>query len=413
MADLAYLKKAMEHRAEMQNKPARTMMDVMREQIATRQAIPDSRIPADIYNGEQGLQGGFHLGTVGGVDVNATDLLPMDLGASALMKGAAAAKIGIPALLGMIGKAGKSGIEDAVKIADSKSMSVPIDFKNLSAKQSLELVKNTKLGQDLPAHDLLDVMPNKSIAQVKGYPNLRVKSLEDGTYRIENSPLWGSKEKLFTAQSGDLDELINASISRTKRSNTAISSQDKYSSIPTTWSGDEKQIAKKLIDEYGDVQFGSSTQSNSKYLTLPSGEKVRMSDHNLPNNYDSPDFDFRYGSDRDQFIQSIKDKLAANNETMSAPNSTNLLAGGATGAVGLGLLGNSQDSNAQGVTWQDTFKRVSGIPPESLGITTPEHADAALRRIAQLQSIQQPQVTPSDSYGSIGTRNEAIYPTRK
>lgn len=109
----------------------------------------------------------------------------------------------------------------------------------------------------------------------------------------------GGKQSFATAE----DAL--ASLRGAKISESAIARNAKYSAIPSTWSGDARKIGKKLIDEYGDVRFGSSTQSKSKYVTLPTGEKIRMSDHSLPGSYDSADFDYRYGGDIDQFLQSI------------------------------------------------------------------------------------------------------------
>jgi len=60
--------------------------------VPTRKEIQDAinvgtgRVPYDIAYGETPLKGGFDIGEVGGVPINATDFLPADLGANALAK---------------------------------------------------------------------------------------------------------------------------------------------------------------------------------------------------------------------------------------------------------------------------------------------------------------------------------------
>ena len=43
-------------------------------------------IPSALRDPEQGLQGGFHLGEVGGMPINLTDIVPADLGVNSLAK---------------------------------------------------------------------------------------------------------------------------------------------------------------------------------------------------------------------------------------------------------------------------------------------------------------------------------------
>jgi GNAT superfamily N-acetyltransferase len=66
------------------------MLERMAQDIEVRKAIAQRNAPASIRNEEQGLQGGMEISDVGGVPISLTDLLPVDLGASALMKGGAA-----------------------------------------------------------------------------------------------------------------------------------------------------------------------------------------------------------------------------------------------------------------------------------------------------------------------------------
>jgi hypothetical protein len=77
--------------------------------VPTRKEIHDAinvgtgRVPYDIAYGETPLKGGLDIGEVGGVPINATDFLPADLGANALLKLSMLGKgAGIPILAGMI-----------------------------------------------------------------------------------------------------------------------------------------------------------------------------------------------------------------------------------------------------------------------------------------------------------------------
>ena len=93
----------------------------------------------------------------------------------------------------------------------------------------------------------------------------------------------------------------NIKISQSLKNNQKI-----YSNIPTFFKGYNKNLSKKLIDNFGDVKFSTSSQSNSFYAVLPNGEKVRISDHNLPISYEGSDHDFRIGEDINSIINKIK-----------------------------------------------------------------------------------------------------------
>ena len=86
----------------------------------------------------------------------------------------------------------------------------------------------------------------------------------------------------------------------------------KYGAIPNLWQGDEKKAAKALIDAgIGIDRFASSTQSRSKYIYLDSGLKIRLADHALPGDYDSPDIDYRYGGDIKALVEEVKNAEGA------------------------------------------------------------------------------------------------------
>lgn len=86
-----------------------------------------------------------------------------------------------------------------------------------------------------------------------------------------------------------------------------LKNSSKYGAIPNLWKGEEKKIAKALIDAGISIdRFASSTQSRSKYIYLDSGLKVRLADHALPSAYDRPDIDYRYGNDIKALVEEVK-----------------------------------------------------------------------------------------------------------
>lgn len=120
-------------------------------------------------------------------------------------------------------------------------------------------------------------------------------SVKDGSVNPLN---WNAFNSLEEAQTGLTGQKISESL---KSRNKSL-----YGSIPNTWKGEERALAKKVIDEFGSAEFRQSTQSKSKYLILPSGEKIRMSDHSLPLHYEGADHEFRFGSDIADFIKQIR-----------------------------------------------------------------------------------------------------------
>jgi hypothetical protein len=71
----------------------------------------------------------------------------------------------------------------------------------------------------------------------------------------------------------------------------------------------------KLDDAFGEGTFTQtgSTSSKSRYLThVPSGTKIRISDHALPLGYEQPDLDFPIGMSVDEQMAAINDFLKPN-----------------------------------------------------------------------------------------------------
>jgi len=181
-----------------------------------------------------------------------------------------------------------------VRYGDDVARSVPI-FKKYNPPKAL--------GGKFPELKGVERRPNPAVVAVSN--DLTIKTLPDGKFQADYSPLYGGG-KPFSALGDNPQELMDMAIARVNRSEKAMLQQQKYSSIPNTWKGDAKKVAKNIIDEYGDVSFASSTQSKSKYITLPSGEKIRISDHALPSSYEGADYDFRYGDDVNTLINLIK-----------------------------------------------------------------------------------------------------------
>jgi len=181
-----------------------------------------------------------------------------------------------------------------VRYSDDVARSVPI-FKKYNPPKAL--------GGKFPELKGVERRPNPAVVAVSN--DLTIKTLPDGKFQADYSPLYGGG-KPFSALGDNPQELMDMAIARVNRSEKAMLQQQKYSSIPNTWKGDAKKVAKNIIDEYGDVSFASSTQSKSKYITLPSGEKIRISDHALPSSYEGADYDFRYGDDVNTLINLIK-----------------------------------------------------------------------------------------------------------
>jgi len=181
------------------------------------------------------------------------------------------------------------------KGGDGTAMSVPVKFGKYNPPK--------ELGGAFPEISGVERRPNPAVVAVTN--DLTMRTLPGGKFQADYSPMFGGG-KPFSAIGDDPQELMNMAMSRVQKSTGAMDGQQKYASIPNTWTGEAKKVAKNLIDEFGDVNFASSTQSKSKYATLPNGDKVRMSDHDLPSSYEGADYEFRYGGDVNTLIDIIK-----------------------------------------------------------------------------------------------------------
>lgn len=156
------------------------------------------------------------------------------------------------------------------------------------------------------------------------------KGLMYSAQQFPSGTKWTVFESFPESEGGDqvLGEMFqHASLDDAKRSvrglrisASAKAKQAKYSSIPSTWSGEAKKLVRALIDAGVSIdRFASSSQSKSKYIYLDSGDKIRLSDHDLPKTYESADFDFRYGGDVAALVKQVAEKTSASAMTKAHP----------------------------------------------------------------------------------------------
>jgi hypothetical protein len=63
-------------------------------------------------------------------------------------------------------------------------------------------------------------------------------------------------------------------------------------------------------------------------------------------------------------------------------------------------------------SWKAQFMLVTGYNPDDLGIKDEEHAQQVALQMQQMKNVSAGQGRTQGNWGSVGTRNEAIYPTR-
>ena len=165
-----------------------------------------------------------------------------------------------------------------------------------------DFVVNSGFGDVLPDSNLYTKLKyaNYKTGVVNGSPSLTVRSLPDGKYLANYSPLWGEKSKPFAAISENVDELINDSLKRIKKSDSLINSHELKKH--------NNSLEGMLNNEFGDVfKIKKSERSSSKYLIHePSGTKIRISDHDLPLGYESADLDLPINLTNNELFEKIK-----------------------------------------------------------------------------------------------------------
>jgi len=119
--------------------------------------------------------------------------------------------------------------------------------------------------------------------------NLALSKTKNGDFLVKYDPPWLGKTKPFHAIGDNADELIDYGLSRISRSQKASGAAAKKQYNASLLG----HLEKSGLDP-NDFQKARSARSSSEYLThIPSGTKVRISDHDLPLGYDQPDIDLR------------------------------------------------------------------------------------------------------------------------
>lgn len=152
---------------------------------------------------------------------------------------------------------------------------------------------------NIPAQmsDKFAMTPSRQVAFFRENMDLKLSQLPDGKYAISHSPQWGAKAKEFSVTGDSVDEALNAAQQRLARGEAA------------TKAATSRSLIGMLQNEYGDVfKLSNSTQSKSKYIEhLPTGTKIRISDHDLPLGYVQPDVDLRAGmTPKEQYSEIVK-----------------------------------------------------------------------------------------------------------
>lgn len=151
--------------------------------------------------------------------------------------------------------------------------------------ESIRQNRVTPIAKSLPPNPRYDTVGN-----VYDDMNLRIAKLQDGNYVAQYDQPWMGKVKPFYATGDDVDELLSYGLDRIQRSQSASTAAAKRQYRATLLG----QLEVGGMDP-NDFQLAKSQRSSSTYLThIPSGTKVRVSDHDLPLGYEQPDIDLRH-----------------------------------------------------------------------------------------------------------------------
>lgn len=155
----------------------------------------------------------------------------------------------------------------------------------------------------LPSHPELKSAVNPAIARLNNFPDVSIGMLPNNEFLAKNVPLWGSKQKPFYAIGDDLNEIIAATKSRISNADRGLKGTETNKKNTT--------LIGRLQQQYGDIfDVKKSERSSSEYIThKPSGTKIRISDHDLPLGYGSPDLNLNANASLDDKLKAIANYL--------------------------------------------------------------------------------------------------------
>ena len=240
----------------------------------------------------------------------------------------------------------------------------------------------------LLGHPKLNVLPNERVALVEGNSNLRVEHKPDGTFTISHSPAWGETGKPFTLNGDSVDDLISTAESRLKRSEVAMTAAAK--------SKHSKTVGGMLEMKHGDnFEYAKSARSDSQYIThTPTGAKIRISDHKLPDVYESPNFEVSGALSKKEQAQSIS-KFLDDYATQRAKDDASIDVGGAM----------MHRPKTEFEILHDTAQRNAALPVEQGGLGLPANN-------TYIDRANAPGMFPTDAYHATNVEFDSFDPSK-
>ena len=240
----------------------------------------------------------------------------------------------------------------------------------------------------LLGHPKLNVLPNERVALVEGNSNLRVEHKPDGTFTISHSPAWGETGKPFTLNGDSVDDLISTAESRLQRSEAAMTAAAK--------SKHSKTVGGMLEMKHGDnFEYAKSARSDSQYIThTPTGAKIRISDHKLPDVYESPNFEVSGALSKKEQAQSIS-KFLDDYVTQRAKDDASIDVGGAM----------MHRPKTEFEILHDTAQRNAALPVEQGGLGLPANN-------TYIDRANAPGMFPTDAYHATNVEFDSFDPSK-
>jgi hypothetical protein len=243
------------------------------------------------YGEEQAYRTGQAVGNMPGLNAPA-GLLKAAMQAPELVKAAQA----LPELAGLLGVLAK-------KNESSKIISwYPSKKENLNQYDIISPIKNREEFNSKMPDELIKSM-GYFFGDVAG--DFRILPKSDGGFFSTYNPSWGSNLKAFSAIGDDALQLMDYMKNRAVQQATRRTNAEKKAF--------EKTLPGRLQKEMGDEFTAfNSARSESQYLIHePTGQKIRISGHNLPSHYDPSDLDLPNWISQDKQVEFIKKYLEA------------------------------------------------------------------------------------------------------